>query len=483
MNAIFSQFKSFVSILPKPSLQTKIASKVFAKSYASFPIVKDPDAIEISFKKKVNVTSWKLDTPLELKEHKKLIAQTVERNRDRELVDIFVKKFWFINSFDKKNYPTVVGEIKNKKAFSSRSDKYLLFMDMPIKLVGKGWQIPNELAPYREVIKKRADFEKTINPYFNGCNVYITIDQRPVKPNESQRRPGWHVDSFINKETNENEVKAYKFIETDSIYLVSDSIPTQFCPGPFSFGKLNPNDTEKVLQHFETLAKDKEIITYAPYTLVRMGPECVHQVGFNKTNKTINRTFVKITYSQNILNRQGNGLNPLFDVNWPMYPRNADKRNHVNIIGDYFPDSADYQLLNDMQLRNLFKKNPKKAVKVASINAILATPGEILQTSYKGFATTVNIAKVGDWKVTSPCGDQYFLSSETMQKIYRPGKNGTFIPKDSEVFFVKITEKIKLLAPWGSLQFLRPGDFLVKRQGEIYGILHDDFVNAYTLLD
>ncbi len=454
------------------------------RSYATtFPIIKDPKALKLSFKQKIDATAWRLDTPFDPEEKKEIVNEVLDLNPRGSLSEHFCKKPWSIDSFNDKHVPTVLGSLKEKEPFSAReADRYLLFMDMPIKLAGKGWQIPIELAQYREVIEKSARFERLINPNYPDYNVYLTIDQRPVMPGESQRRTGWHGDSYINIETRIEALHNKIMIETDSIYLVSDCIPTQFCAGPFPFKSLDPNETEQVLHHFETTAKDKEVITYPPYTLVRMGPECIHRVGLNLLNTITLRTFLKITFSRQILNREGNGLNPLFDVNWPMYPRSAEKRNHSNVITGYHTDAEKYRLVNHVELSEAFEGIRSQAVKTAHVTGYLATPGELLQTVYDNFVTTVNIAKPGDWKITSPCGDQYFLPTEKLEKLYDPLSNGMFAPKPNRVSFIMVREPIKTMAPWGSLQYLRPGDYLVKRNEEIYGILENDFQNNYTKL-
>ena len=114
-----------------------------------------------------------------------------------------------------------------------------------------------------------------------------------------------------------------------------------------------------------------------------MGPECVHQVGINQTNNVLDRTFLKVTFSRQILNREGNGINALFDVNWPMFPRNADKRNHSNIVAGYYPYDHQHRLISQEELKKYAGGLMAIAGKVTPVRAYLATPGELLKTVSK----------------------------------------------------------------------------------------------------
>ena len=141
-------------------------------------------------------------------------------------------------------------------------------------------------------------------------------------------------------------------------------------------------------------------------------------------------------------------------------------------------------------------KKIDRVYKHAPITAIPAKEGELLQIAREGFTTTVNTAKKGDWKVTAPSGDQYFLSAQQLETLYEyRATKKQFFPKQFEVQALCITQPIQLMAPWGTIQFLRPGDYLIKgrcwgicpgdylikgRCWSIYGILKKDFLENYS---
>ncbi len=82
------------------------------------------------------------------------------------------------------------------------------------------------------------------------CYVYITVDQRVVAPLFSQRNSVWHSDSYGQLP---NELQQGF---TDSVYLASNSIPTEFSTGPIPFGDVNPHDRFAVRDHIEKSAKE-----------------------------------------------------------------------------------------------------------------------------------------------------------------------------------------------------------------------------------
>lgn len=461
----------------KPCLSRFFATK--------FPIVQDPHARKLSFEKPIDLSSWRLDTILDREQIVKVTDLVLKLNPSRKFTELFTKKNWDIENFNQQNLPAILGSL-NLRFFSKREDQYLLFMDMPIRMpgLGKGWRIPKELEQFRETIEKCVYFERLVNPNLDQCYVYLTVDQRPVLPGQSQRRTGYHSDSYINSETRLKS-KEQTVQETDSIYLAYDCLPTEFCAGPFPFGDLNPNDTEAVLKHFEQIGATLPATTYPSHTLLRMGPECIHRVGFNTSKNTVNRTFFKLTFSKQVFNRQGNEHNGLFDYNWPLVPRSDTRRNHANIVFEPAKEfGVIYNKWSAAKLQEAFKQIVEGqvlyATKSSIVKAHLATPGELLQTTDGDFATTVNCANLGDWKITTKTGSQYFLPGKLFERFYTAKGAGTFTSQPEVVSYIRLDQFIQIQAPWGRVQYLRPGDVLVKRgEQDIYGVLKKDFEASY----
>lgn len=159
-------------------------------------------------------------------------------------------------------------------------------------------------------------------------------------------------------------------------------------------------------------------------------------------------------------------------------------RNHANVIYEPLKESGiEYTFWGKEKIQRLFNRSSSKvAIKSSRVKACLAAPGELLQTQVQGFTTTVNSANSGDWKITTSTGSQYFLPPALFDKFYRPYKAGIFESKLEMVSYIRINEHIKISAPWGRIQYLRPGDVLVKRRdGEMYGVLSQDFQEGYQI--
>jgi len=470
--------------------------RCFSTNHRNLPIKLDTkNLVNIKYKDYVKLNQdYLYDPNWKDKVTVKVLAYNTINHKTRKL---FSKPYWGLNIFDDKNMPVMVDEIEDKDTFVKRhgknNEKFIWTMDLPVKMPGKPWIIPKELEQFTEFIQKSERFERMINPDIENCYAYLCIDQRDVLPGKSQRRPGWHSDSFVHDDTSLQA--RHKPLRVDSIYLTYDSLPTQFCTGPFKFNDtINPQDSKQVLDFFEKEAKDKTLLMYKPFSIMKMGSECVHRVGFNDTDKPIRRTFAKLTFSTEIFNREGNDHNALYDYNWLMIPRGAE-RNSSSIIGHTINgfDMKDYMFLSRQDLHKLFQddqmvsKNDHvgkkfQTVKDDYVKAELATPDELLQTELDEFITSHNVANEGDWKITTSLGDQYFLSSKKMDRLYEyDEKKKMFHSKGHVIDVVPVLKPVQFISPWGYPQYLKDGDYIIKRDdNDIYGVMHGNFVRSYT---
>lgn len=412
-----------------------------------------------------------------------IIDRVMKHNSSKSIKNLFSKNNWSLSIFNIKNEPIIIDTIENTTKFVNRyNDKFLWTLDMPIKMPNKPWMIPKELEQFIEFIQKAERYERLINPSIDDCYAYLCVDQRDIHPGQSQRRPGWHSDSFVTKNTSLMARSVTDF-KMDSIYLTYDTLPTEFCPGPFPFSSnIDANDNNQVLAHFEKESINKPILTYAPFNIIKMGPECVHRVGFNNTNEIIKRTFAKLVFSYDIFNRDGNDHNSLYDYNWLMIPRGLE-RNNSSIIGSSINgvDISEYTMLTKSYLLNKFSDIDAIYYKINSVKAEPAHIGELLQTELDGFVTSYCIAKKGDWKITTSLGDQYFLSSEKMDKYYDyDDKSHMFKSNNFRVKAFELNINVQIMSPWGYPQYLKAGDYIVMRDiDDIYGVMKKSFHNNY----
>lgn len=394
---------------------------------------------------------------------------------------------WNIQSYNQVNHPAVVGPLPDdsRALFSEpRGDRV---QDLAFRMPGQGWRLPRLLLPYLDAIRIAIETERAINEDFlaneDAYHAYITIDQKVVEPHRTQRRQGFHGDAFMTPENADLGRPTF----TENTYLVCDRLPTEFKPGPFDISNVYPH-IPACLAHFDELAARQRTVTLSPYTVARITPYDIHSPAVNHSDEPVRRTFVKITFSRERFNRVGNAANPLHDYDsWFWVPRNPGIRNLRNVIVDWNRPDADQFLsvANPAQLSPAWSDlRVFWAFKTEGVRAERARKGAALQTSVRGFAVSVNIAQDGDWLITTPHGDQYFLSDEKFRARYHPvpDERGLHLPTPQPLPMVRLTAGIRFRSPWGAMQYAPAGSVLVLKQNDLYAIHADSFARAYRTL-
>lgn len=411
----------------------------------------------------------------------------VDLNPGRDHRHLLATPSWDIGSYNRENRPAIIATLPEagRAAFSAqRGDRV---QDLCLRMPGQGWKLPKLLEPYLEAIRLSIEAERALNDDFaaheDAYHAYITVDQKIVPPHRTQRRQGFHGDAFM---TPENADLGQAAI-VENTYLACDALPTEFKAGPFDIADVYP-DIAGCLARFDELAAVQPTVTFAPYELIRITPFDVHSPAVNHADTQLLRTFIKITFSRERFNRQGNALNPLLHYeNWFWVPRNPDLRNLRNVIVDWDrQDAGDFlsvhqptQLSAEWCDLNVFW-----AYKTEGVCAERARKGQSLQTTVDGFAVSVNIAQDGDWLITTRKGDQYFLSDEKVRARYHgePAADGTLLPSPDPLPMVRITRPIRFRAPWGAMQYAPAGSVLVLKQNDVYAIHAANFASAYRRL-
>lgn len=430
---------------------------------------------------------------LSLAEKEKLRQQLIKLNPDRSFEEQVQEKYWNIKFYNKTNLPLIIGVIEDREKFSYKLGELgLRFLDLPIYMPNQGWRIPPQLEQFKEIIEKAVACERCLNPNFEADHyVYITVDQGVVLPHTSQRRAGWHGDSYRKIDSRKKEL----IIPVDHLYVVANSCPTLFVPGPFPFDEVDPEDVDQVLKHFSDLANDQEIIKYPDYTILRMDPYCVHDAGINESDDSLHRTFIKISISQSKYCKLGNAHNQLFIYDWPMLPRH-----NVPYTSDAMKQSAhrkdrDHFLeVNVRQIDFMKKTSPLPwtnskiltIVRKGAVHAEKAKPGEILQTRSDDFLVTIFVAEEDDWKVTSQDGYQVFIPHKVFQNLYKQDaeRSESFLPKQEIRRAVEVAEDIRFFTPTGLLEYAKKGSFLIYLNSEdIYTVPKEVFNSKYKIIE
>ncbi|QQR54557.1 hypothetical protein IPG41_05185 [Candidatus Peregrinibacteria bacterium] len=414
--------------------------------------------------------------------------KTRELNPDQTDEKLFTARTWDVGRFEETNLPVVAGQLKDKEAFGVQ--RAMRILDLPIKMPGQGWKIPEELAQFQEAIALAVAQERMVNPDFDDdYYAYIIVDQKVVQPGQNQRRAGYHSDAFVTGDT-ELEVDGEEASrKVDRTYIVYDTLPTGFIPGPMPLD-CDPEDCEQVLESFAERSQDQNPRLYPTHTVLRLDPYDLHTSRTNETEDPILRTFVKISFSKSVYNREGNDVNPHFNYNWTLVPRDPAKREHRNhIIG---ADRVDRDQFLAIDPKSIDFENDEipwiepgvfTAHKTEGVHAVPAIPGEKLETKVGNFLVTVNTAKEGYWKVTTSQGDEYFLDGKRFHDNYEnePDAKGICLPKGMPRKMVKLSRDVCFVAPWGGMQYVPKGGVLVvSDKYDIYGIHPSNFEASFA---
>lgn len=121
---------------------------------------------------------------------------------------------------------------------------------------------------------------------------YITIKKIFIQPQSLGNREGWHIDGFKSDQEN--------FIWSDC-----GVVPTEVSLGCFEL----TNDHNKSLTEMLGQSCNNFNLQLESNRLYMLDQECVHRPTVNKTNTSVLRTFIKVTYSKELFNCIGNAWN------------------------------------------------------------------------------------------------------------------------------------------------------------------------------
>ena len=172
-------------------------------------------------------------------------------------------------------------------------------------------------------------------------------------------------------------------------------------------------------------------------------------------------------------------------------------RNNSSLLNGFFDDSkyievaaGDVKKLFDDQSFNLPEifdtSSPVKLIKIGSVKIQNSFEGELLMTRDEDNTfITYNTAKAGDFKITNlNNGSQYFLTMKKVQDYYDTSKisDGKLL-KHVLAGHLRLKKHIKILASWNNYQYLQPGDYVIKKLDDVYGIKKSDFVKCYQIIN
>jgi hypothetical protein len=220
-------------------------------------------------------------------------------------------------------FPSQIIKLTDKIPLPDFKDLRILLM--PI-ILGDNESIPDkDLIPMMEAISKTYIAE----PHKDKV-VYLTIDQKIVKPKETHRRKGLHVDGYPHTITDAN-LRAYPGIwagvshggtwgggggpgggaknfywwDGTGLLTISDVEGCRAWNKSFHFEPKPEGDCE----HLREQCTDNDAIILEPNVLYWMSPGCVHES--MPMNKETKRTFVRISLPSKCDWYEGCTPNPL----------------------------------------------------------------------------------------------------------------------------------------------------------------------------
>ena len=130
--------------------------------------------------------------------------------------------------------------------------------------------------------------------------------------------------------------------------------------------------------------------------------------------------------------------------------------------------------------------------KTGKINARVGEIGEeiftIMSNGLKETKNTVTADENGNpgWVVTNLTGEKYIIPDITFRKKYEKivGTEDEYRPIWNPINAVKIDENLSFQAPWGEMQQLVAGGYLIfnKDTDDIYGVQEEEFISTYELI-
>ncbi len=217
-------------------------------------------------------------------------------------------KPWSLSHLLVSHKPVVLGAVEDRKAFSGPTPSVL---NMPIKMPGTDFRVPEELAQFREFLRKVIDHEAAVNPELDGFYAYLTVDQHTVEQGATHRRPGVHIDGVQGARY---QVK----LPPEHLYSASDALGTVFYDQSFDLTALDPAK-DHVHAELERQAKEENGRAVPDYQIAFWDSYSVHRA--DVAPRPMKRTFVRVEFSRKVYDSMGDTVNPLFDYNWERVAR------------------------------------------------------------------------------------------------------------------------------------------------------------------
>lgn len=137
------------------------------------------------------------------------------------------------------------------------------------------------------------------------------------------------------------------------------------------------------------------------------------------------------------------------------------------------------------EIRKIIESSPIFQKNVC-VKAVQVEAGfEVSTILENGKVETTNVSHDGDYLVTNPNGEEYFIPCETFEKRYEATSEDGVYQSQGKIQVAQnpYDEEVSLMAAWGELQFGDSDCFFASPidSDEVYIIGYQEFKNTYIL--
>lgn len=183
--------------------------------------------------------------------------------------------------------------------------EYMLYQYLPVR-INDSFSLPPNLFFATRVLAHCIEEEALRGNHWDY--VYVTAKRGFATPGNPLNRPGWHADGFGTDDVN---------------YVWTDKYPTLFASG--DFGTISDDHIESVTQFTQKIEDpDSNVVTFThgDKVLLRLNDRVIHAAP-EIPEPGGERSFFKVSFSNDKYNLKGNAHNYGLVYDWEMFDRFA----------------------------------------------------------------------------------------------------------------------------------------------------------------
>ena len=148
---------------------------------------------------------------------------------------------------------------------------------------------------------------------------YITLDQKWVEKDKTQRTPGWHIDGMQGDEVT-------KKVPGDITFLWCNVLPTKFTNQSFETTNLDPS-TQNVFNYLSRQVSESSIISAEANKIYMVGPYHVHEA--SEATEKVYRIFLRVSYTNTPITSIKMTLNERIKYNYEYHTTSGKIPEHL----------------------------------------------------------------------------------------------------------------------------------------------------------